>query len=273
MFQEALKEDKDFIKELLRRLLQEFMEEERDEQVGVASYTRDKSVRKATRNGYKSRSLNTRVGNLKLEKPQIREFTFRTHLFENYQRSEKALLLAIQQMVIDGVSTNRVEKIVERLSPDLAFSKSTVSRLTQELDPQIKKWQEERLREHYVYLFSDASYFYVRENQQVVKRPLLISIGIDTNSHRKILGVDMTLEESSSTWTEHFTALKERGLKTVGLTISDAHKGLIKAQEEEFPGTPHQRYMVHWERNLLFRVESQRKERIGQIHKTDLYFS
>ena len=106
-------------------------------------------------------------------------------------------------MVIDGVSTNRVEKIVERLSPDLTFSKSTVSRLTQELDPQIKKWQEERLRERYVYLFSDASYFYVRENNQVVKRPLLISIGIDTNGYRKILGVNMALEESSSTWTEH----------------------------------------------------------------------
>jgi transposase-like protein len=157
------------------------------------------------------------VGNLKLKKPQIREFTFHTHLFENYQRSEKALLLAIQQMVIDGVSTNRVEKIVERLSPDLAFSKSTVSRLTMELDPLVEKWQEERLREHYVYLFSDASYFYVRENNQVVKRPLLISI--DATGHRKILGVDMALEEeSSSTWTEHFTALKERGLKTVGLT-------------------------------------------------------
>jgi transposase-like protein len=243
------------------------MEEERNQQVGVSSYVRDKSIRKATRNGYKSRSLNTRVGNLKLEKPQIREFAFHTHLFENYQRSEKALLLALQQMVIDGVSTNRVEKIVERLSPDLAFSKSTVSRLTQELDPQIKKWQEERLREHYVYLFSDASYFYVRENNQVVKRPLLISIGIDTNGYRKILGVNMALEESSSTWTEHFTALKERGLKTVGLTISDAHKGLVKAQEEEFPGTPHQRCMVHWERNLLFRVPAKERKELARYIK------
>ena len=163
--------------------------------------------------------------------------------------------------------------IVERLSPDLAFSKSTVERLTQELDPLVEKWRKENLEGHYVYLSSDASYFHVRENNQVVKRPLLISIGIDTNGYRKILGVNMVLEESSSTWTEHFTALKERGLKTVGLTISAVHKGLVKAQEEKFPGTPHQRCMVHWERNLLFRLESQRKKRIGQIHKTDLYFS
>jgi transposase-like protein len=221
IFQETLKEDKDFIKELLRRLLQEFMEKERDEQVGVAQYVRDKSIRKATRNGYKSRSLNTRVGNLKLEKPQIREFTFCTHLFENYQRSEKALLLAIQQMVIDGVSTNRVKKIVGKLSPDLAFSKSTVSRLTKELDPLIEKRRKEKLEGHYVYLFSDACYFYLRENKQVVKRPLLISVGIDTTGHHKILGVNMALEESSYTWTEHLRSLKERGLKTVGLTISD----------------------------------------------------
>ena len=144
-------------------------------------------------------------------------------------------------MIIDGVSNNRVEKIVEKLE------------------------------DRYVYLFSDASYFYIRENNQVVKRLLLIRI--DTNDYRKILGVNMALEESSSTWTKHFTALKERRLKTIGLTISDAHKGLVKAQEEEFPGTPHQRCMVHWERNLLFRVENQRKKRIGQIHKTDLYFS
>jgi transposase-like protein len=267
IFQEALKEDKDFIKELLERLLQEFMEEERNQQVGVSSYVRDKSIRKATRNGYKSRNLNTRVGNLKLEKPQIREFTFHTHLFENYQRSERALLLAIQQMVIDGVSTNRVEKIVERLSPDLSFSKSTVSRLTQELDPLVEKWRKENLEGHYIYLFSDASYFYVRENNQVVKRPLLISMGIDTNGYRKILGVDMALEESSSTWAEHFKSLKERGLKTLGLTISDAHKGLVKAQEEEFPGTPHQRCMVHWERNLLFRIPAKERKELARYIK------
>jgi transposase-like protein len=170
-------------------------------------------------------------------------------------------------MVIDGVSTNRVEKIVERLSPDLAFSKSTVSRLTQELDPLVEKWRKEKLEGHYIYLFSDASYFYVRENNQVVKRPLLISIGIDASGHRKILGVDMALEESSYTWVEHFKSLKERGLKTVGLTISDAHKGLVKAQEEEFPGTTHQRCMVHWERNLLFRVPAKERKELARYIK------
>jgi len=130
------------MKELVRRLLQELTEEERDQHVGVSSHKRDQAKRKATRNGYKKRSLNTRFGHLQLAKPQIREFAFYACLFENYQRSEKALLLAINQMVTDGVSTNRVKKIVAKISPDLTYSQSTVSRLTQELDPQIKCWRE-----------------------------------------------------------------------------------------------------------------------------------
>ena len=148
--------------------MQQLMEEERDQQVGVLSHQRDNTKRKANRNGYKPYSFQTRVGNLLLAKPQIREFTFQTQLFENYQRSEKALLASICQMVTYGVSTNRVKKIVCRLSPDLTYSKSTVSRITQELDPQIKKWQEEQLKDYYLYLFTDAVYFFVRENHQVV---------------------------------------------------------------------------------------------------------
>lgn len=115
------------------------MEEERNQQVGVTSYTRDHSKRRANRNSYKSLSLNTWVGCLRSEKPQIREFAFHARLFETYQRSENTLLLAIKQMVTDGVSTNRVKKIVGKLSSNLTFSKSTVSRLTQELDPLVKK--------------------------------------------------------------------------------------------------------------------------------------
>ena len=159
ILQEALSKDGDFLKEMVRMLLQEIMEEERDRQVGVLSHKRDHSKRKANRNGYKSRSFNTRVGRLLLAKPQIREFAFQTQLFENYQRSEKALLASICQMVTHGVSTNRVRKIVGKLSPDLIYSKSTVSRIIQELDPQIKKWQQEQLQDYYKYLFTDALYF------------------------------------------------------------------------------------------------------------------
>ena len=254
ILQEALDEDGDFLKEIVGRILQELMEEERDQQVGVLSHERDNTKRKANRNGYKPRSFNTRVGSLLLAKPQIREFAFHTQLFENYQRSEKALLASICQMVTDGVSTNRVKKIVGRLSPDLCYSKSTVSRLTQELDPQIRCWREEKLKKHYVYFFTDAVYFFVRENHQVVSRPVLITVGIDQNGRRKILGTDMAFEESYLSYREHFNALKERGIRQVDLTISDEHKGLLKAQQELFPGTPHQRCICHFMRNVLSQV-------------------
>jgi putative transposase len=254
ILQEALDKDGDFLKEILGRILQQLMEEERDQQVGVLSHQRDNHKRKANRNGYKPRSFNTRVGNLLLAKPQIREFAFHTQLFENYQRSEKALLATICQMVTDGVSTGRVKKIVGRLSPDLTYSKSTVSRITQELDPQIKKWQEEKLKDHYVYIITDAAHFFLRENHQVVSRPVLVTVGIDQNGRRKILGVDVALEESYASYRDHFNSLKERGLRKVDLTISDQHKGLLKAQQEVFSSVPHQRCICHFMRNVLSKV-------------------
>lgn len=263
ILQEALSKDGDFLKEMVRMLLQEMMEEERNTQVGVLSHQRDNTRRRANRNGYKPRSFNTRVGNLLLAKPQIREFAFHTQLFENYQRSEKALLASICQMVTQGVSTNRVKKIVGKLSPDLTYSKSTVSRITQELDPQIKKWQQRQLQDYYKYLFTDAVYFYVRVDHQVVSSPVLISVAVDQSGHRKILGVDFAFEESYQSYLNHFNKIKNRGLKYVDLTVSDDHKGLIRAQQELFSHTPHQRCICHFMRNVLSRVPYKEKEKLA----------
>ena len=110
-------------------------------------------------------------------------------------------------MVTDGVSTNRVKKIVGRLSPDLTYSKSTVSRITQELDPQIKQWQDERLKDYYTYIITDALYFYVRVDHQVVSCPVLVSIGVDKNGYRKILGIDIAFEESYLSYLTHFNKI------------------------------------------------------------------
>jgi putative transposase len=267
ILQEELNKDGDFLKEMVRMLLQEIMEEERDTQVGVLSHKRDNTKRKANRNGYKSRFFNTRVGNLLLAKPQIREFAFQTQLFENYQRSEKALLANICQMIKDGVSTNRVKKIGGRLSPDLTYSKSTVSRIIQELDPQIKNWQQAQLQDYYLYLFTDALYFFVRVNHQVISCPVLITIGIDKNGHRKILGVDIAFEESYQSYLNHFNKIKDKGLKYVDLTIPDEHKGLIKAQQEVFPNTAHQRCICHFMRNVLSNVPYKEKTKLAEYLK------
>ena len=263
ILQEELNKDGDFLKQMVKNIMQQLMEEERDTQVGVLSHKRDDSKRKANRNGYKPRSFNTRVGRLLLAKPQIREFAFQTQLFENYQRSEKALLASICQMVTDGVSTNRVKKIVAKLSPDLTYCKSTVSRITQELDPQIKHWQQAQLKDYYLYLFTDALYFFVRVNHQVISCPVLITIGIDKNGHRKILGVDIAFEESYQSYLNHFNKTKDKGLKKVDLTISDDQKGLIKAQQEVFPNTAHQRCICHFMRNVLSNVPYKEKEKLA----------
>lgn len=267
ILQEAIDEDGDFMKDLLSFMLQQLLEHERDKQIGVDKYERDESERKGSRNGYKERALNTRLGKVNLRKPQIREFPFRTMVFDNYQRSEKALMAAIQQMVIDGVSTAKVKKIVGKLDKELSFSKSTVSRIMKELDPVIKKWRNQKLSEHCVYIILDAVYLHIRENGEVVKRPLLISIGVDKYGHRKVLGISMGYQEDESTWKSHIKALKERGLTTVDLTISDAEKGLVKALEEEFSGSPHQRCIVHFERNILSRVPARERKKLSKYLK------
>lgn len=259
IFQEALEKDEDIIKVLVKKVLQNILEAERDDQIGVERYDRNENDRLGSRNGYKPRSFKTRVGKLDLKKPQIREFPFHTSLFENYQRSEKALLITIQQMVLDGVSTNKVKKILNKLSPGLEYSKSSVSRFMVELEPIIQAWRKEGLEEHYEYIFSDGTYFYVRDNNHVVSIPLLVTCGVDSNGYRKVLGVDICNGESEETWREHIINLKKRGFKSANLTISDQHPGLVKVLQEEFSGVPHQRCMVHFERNLLSKIPS--KER------------
>lgn len=126
---------------------------------------------------------------------------------------------------------------------------------------------EEKLQDYYVYIITDAVYFFLRENHQVVKRPALITVGIDKNGRRKILGTDMALEESYLSYRDHFNSLKERGLKQVDLTISDEHKGLLKAQQEVFPGTPHQRCICHYMRNVWSQVHYKERPKLASYLK------
>jgi len=169
---------------------------------------------------------------------------------------------------VGGVSTNKVKKVTDKLSSNLSFSKSTVSRLMKELDTVIESWRSQKLNENYTYLISDACYFYIRENKSVVKRPLLISVAVDMKNYRRILGVDIKIDESEESWREHMLNLKERGLKTVKLTTSDDNKGLVKILEEEFAGSPHQRCMVHFEKNLLSYVPAKEKKLLSRYLKT-----
>ncbi|GAI58191.1 unnamed protein product, partial [marine sediment metagenome] len=182
--------------------------------------------RNGYRNGYKPRTLKTRVGRLELMVPKDREGRFQTELFERYQRNEKALTLAIMEMYIQGVSTRKVKKITEELC-GLEISRSQVSHLSKGLDEEIALWRSRPLKKAYPYLVVDARYEHIRSGFHVTSQGILLVVGISEDGHRELLGVWHADSENEQSWTDVFRELKERGLKGVEYVVSDDHSGLV----------------------------------------------
>ena len=257
---------------LLEMIFNEILAEQSKEQLGAEPYERTDS-RTAYRNGTRERQLNTRVGTLNLNVPRHRNGTFSTVLFERYQRSEQALLLAMMQMVIDGVSTRKVENITEELCGK-SFSKSMVSDLCKKLDPVVEQFRNRPLEKHYPFLMFDAMYLKVRE-EAVKSRWFLIAIGVDEEGSREILGFRVADSESEQSWGEFFQSLKKRGLTNPLLVTSDNHGGLVSALKKNFQGATWQRCQTHFSRNLLDytpkALQPQMKESIREVYEaTDL---
>jgi putative transposase len=251
-----------FLKEIVERVLQELLEAEMTEHIGAAPYQRTEN-RKGQRNGYKPRTLRTRVGTLKLAVPQDREGAFSTRLFARYQRNEKALVLALMQMYVEGVSTRKVKEITEELC-GTSFSKSLVSQLASGLDLELEAWRSRRLEaEAYPYLFVDARYEKVRVDGRVVNQGVLVVSAVRDDGMREILGVEVADTESEATYHELFRSLKRRGLKGVQLVVSDDHEGLKSAVCRHFQGASHQRCQVHYMRNLLGMVSHIKRKELG----------
>jgi len=194
--------------------------------------------------------LVTRVGKLELQVPQDRQGRFSTEIFERYQRSEKALVSALAEMYIQGVSTRKVKAITEELCGH-AFSASTVSRINKTLDAQLEQFSQRRLSEPYPYLILDARYEKVRENGYVASRAVLIAIGINADGRRCVLGVDLANRETRTSWKEFLQGLRARGLHGVEYVVTDHHEGLRQAVREVLPNAAWQRCYVHFLRNAL----------------------
>jgi putative transposase len=194
--------------------------------------------------------LITRVGTLELRVPQDRQGRFSTEVFERYQRSEKALVSALSEMYVQGVSTRKIKAVTEELCGH-EFSASVISQMNGKLDEELKKFAERRLEEEYPYLIVDARYEKVREDGVIQSRAVLVAIGITWEGRRQILGVDLANRESRSSWKEFLVGLKARGLCGVELVISDDHEGLKKAIREALPEASWQRCYVHFLRNAL----------------------
>jgi putative transposase len=260
--QGILLDDPGFLKEIVERVLQELLEAEMTEHVGAAPYERT-TERKGHRNGHKPRTLRTRVGTLNLLVPQDREGTFSTRLFSRYQRNEKALVLALMEMYVEGVSTRKVKDVTEELC-GVSFSKSLVSSLAGRLDAELESWRSRPLEaQGYPYVFVDARYEKVRVDRRVVSQGVLIVSGVRYDGFRELLGVEVADTESEATYQELFRSLKRRGLSGVELVISDDHEGLKAAIARHFQGASHQRCQVHYARNLLGMVSYARRKELA----------
>jgi len=238
------------IKSALVLVLNEVMENERDDYLRAASYERSPN-RRDYRNGYYERELILGIGKVKLKVPRTRNGEFSTSVFEKYARCDQALVLSMLEMVINGVSTRKVTHIVEQLCGE-NISKSFVSSLTQKLDPIVNDWSKRPLNVmYYPYIFVDAMYIKVREHNQVISKAVYIATAITEKNTREILGLSVDHAEDFDSWSRFFQQLKSRGLQSPKLVISDAHLGLQKAIQRDFIGTSWQRCTVHFKRNII----------------------
>ena len=246
---EWLAADGEELREVVRSWLQATLEQEMTEAVGASKGERT-PARVGYRSGYYVRTLVTRIGKLELRVPQDREGRFSTEVFERYQRSEKALVAALAEMYVQGVSTRKVKVITEELCGH-SFSASAISTINQRLDGSLQEFATRRLEDRYPYLIFDARYEKVREAGVIRSRAVLVAIGVDTEGRRQVLAVELAARESSSSWKEFVRGLKARGLSGVELVISDDHAGLKQAIREELTDAAWQRCYVHFLRNAL----------------------
>jgi putative transposase len=244
-----MSQEEDFLRPLMKVALQEVLEAEMDEAVGAAKGERS-SERQGYRSGYYQRKLITRVGTLELRVPQDRQGRFSREVFARYQRSEKALVGALVEMYVQGVSTRKVKAISEELCGH-EFSARTVSELNKKLDEELARFARRELEEEYPYIILDARYEKVREAGVVQTRAVLVAIGIDWEGRRRVIGVELANRESTTSWKEFLLGLKERGLHGVGLVVSDQHEGLRRAASEVLTEAAWQRCYVHFLRNAL----------------------
>lgn len=246
---QILAEDTDLLKVIVEQVLQQVLEAEMEEALQAGKGERT-AGRLGYRSGYYGRTLVTRIGKVSLRVPQDRQGRFRTEVFERYQRSEKALVAAMMEMYLQGVSTRKVKTITEELCGH-EFSSSTISRIVQQLDEELDKFARRRLEEPYPYLVLDARYEKVREEGAVRSQAVLIAIGINWEGRRNILAVELASRESASSWKELLTSLRQRSLSGVEFVVSDDHAGLRRVIQEMLPEAVWQRCYVHFLRNAL----------------------
>lgn len=239
----------DWLREAVRGMVQELMEAEVRAQIGAGRYERT-DERSTQRNGYRSRTWDTRVGSMELAIPKLRQGSYFPSFLEPRRRAEQALVAVVAEAYVQGVSTRKVEALVQSLGID-GISKSEVSRLCASLDEQVTAFRERRLDAVYPYVWLDARYEHVREDGRVQSMAVVVAYGVRADGVRDVLGVAVERGEDVACWRTFLQSLVARGVRGVQLVISDAHPGLKQAVREVFVGASWQRCRVHCLRNVL----------------------
>lgn len=245
----GLEPDEGFLQEALQRLTQTVVELEAAKQIGAGRYERSPE-RKTYRNGHRDRVWETRVGEIPLRIPKVRDGSYFPSLLEPRRRSEKALLAVVQQAYVEGVSTRRVDDLLQALGLT-GIDKSRVSRICKELDEVVDRFRSRPLEGTYPFVWLDALYLKVRQNHRIVSQALVIATGVRESGERELLGFALGASEEEAFWLDFLRSLVRRGLKGVQLVTSDAHEGLKAAMAQALSGASWQRCRVHFMRNLL----------------------
>jgi transposase-like protein len=219
--------DDDFLRAVAEAVLQLLMEHDVEGLVGVGRYERGDG-RLTWRNGYRDRELKTRLGSLNLRVPKLRQGSYFPGFLEPRRTSEKALVAVIQEAWIGGVSTRRVDELVQAMGL-AGISKSTVSKLCKEIDERVRDFLDRPLEGEWPYLWLDATYLKVRQGGRIVSVAAIVAVAVNTDGRREIIGLGLGPSEAETFWTEFLRSLKGRGLDGVKLVISDAHTGLKSA--------------------------------------------
>jgi putative transposase len=259
-------EQADFLREGVRVLAQELMELELAEHVGADRHERT-AERSGYRNGYRERPWDTRVGSIELHVPRVRDGSFFPSLLEPRRRAEKALVAVVQEAYVQGISTRRVDDLVQALGMQ-GISKSQVSRLCNELDKDVERFRTRTLEGPYPYVWLDATFVKVRDHGRVVSQAIVIAIAVTANGEREVLGLDVGPSESGAFWLAFLRDLTARGLNGVKLVTSDAHAGLKAAIGTVLQGAAWQRCRVHFMRDALGLVRKSAQQMVAATIRT-----
>lgn len=245
-------------RKLLEESLNSILNVEADEQIKAKPYERTEE-RTDYRNGTRERQLETRLGSITLKVPRFRDVPFRSLVFDNYSRSEAALISVMAEMVVCGVSTRKISNVMEKLC-GATPSKSAVSEVCKDLDQSVEEFKNRKITNIYPFVLVDATYFKVRENHKIVSKALFVAMGYNSDGIQEILGFEAYPTESDENWGDFMRTLQRRGLHGLKMMTTDANPAIRHALYDTFPGVPWQRCQYHFAKDILKDVPKKYQE-------------